>query len=269
LQGGFHHVQKLFFGDGHICIRFGEFARGLRRCEVHRNVRSAGAQAEAWNGFAAKPKSDSQSLGDEADTLKKAKKGITALPIASANSGNGRNAFSDDAESASVQLTSKFDADIQFGGAAEAGITANAGSGAFANSGGGTSGATYEFRATSAELLTIDYKTQADVDPGTFVYEITIANKKKPQEFFLGADGASSIQVDLTKGLYAVFISVQQPNALSAAIGDSLDQLTYSGDFHLTLTAVPEPSTWAMMLAGFAGMAALNWRSRRAVVRTT
>jgi hypothetical protein len=172
------------------------------------------------------------------------------LPIASANSGGGRNAFGNDAENASVQLTSKFDADIHFGGAAEAGITANAGSGAFANAGGGTSEATYEFRANSAELLTIDYKTQADVDPGTFVYEITIANKKNPQEILLGADGDDSIQFDLTKGLYAIFISVQQPNALSAAIGDSLDQL---GEFHLTLTAVSEPSTWAMMIASFAG----------------
>ena len=98
----------------------------------------------------------------------------------------------------------------------------------------------------------IDYTTMSDFDPGTFVYEITIANTKAPQAFFLGADGSSSIEVDLTKGLYDIIFSVQQPNALSAAIGDSLDQLTYSGDFHLTLSAVPEPSTWAMLLVGFA-----------------
>ena len=58
----------------------------------------------------ASPKSRSQTLqsrGDQADTLKKAKAGITALPIASASSGGTRNAFADDAESASVKLTSK------------------------------------------------------------------------------------------------------------------------------------------------------------------
>jgi hypothetical protein len=53
----------------------------------------AGAQAEAWNGIAEKPKSDSQSRSREAKTLKKAKTGITALPIASASSGGKRNAF--------------------------------------------------------------------------------------------------------------------------------------------------------------------------------
>jgi hypothetical protein len=31
----------------------------------------------------------------------------------------------------------------------------------------------------------------------------------------------------------------------------------------VTTTAVPEPSTWAMMLAGFAGLAALAYRASR------
>jgi PEP-CTERM motif len=226
----------------------------------------AGAQAEAWNGIAEKPKSDSQSRSREAKTLKKAKTGITALPIASASSGGKRNAFADDVESASVQLTSKFDADIRFEGAAEAGITADAGSGAFADAGGGSSTAGYEFRATSAERLTIDYQTQSDFDPGSFVYEITVASKKGGQEFFLGANGDNSIELDLSKGLYVVdFLVEQQPDAVSAAIGDALDQLTYSGDFHLTLGAVPEPSTWAMMLLGFGGLGYAGFRRRVAL----
>jgi hypothetical protein len=40
-------------------------------------------------------------------------------------------------------------------------------------------------------------------------------------------------------------------------------QLTYTGDFNMTLTAVPEPSTWAMMVAGFAGLGFVGWRARR------
>jgi hypothetical protein len=227
----------------------------------------AGAQAEAWNGIAEKPKSDSESRSGKANTLKQAKAGITALPIASASSGGKNNAFADDAESASVQLTSKFNADFQFGGAAEAGITAGSGSGAFASAGGGSSDAGYEFRATSAERLTIDYTTVSDFDPGTFVYEITVGSKNgAPHEYFLGADGTNSITLDLTKGRYLVDFTVQQPNPLSAAIGDSLDQLTYKGDFHVTLAAIPEPSTWAMLLAGFAGLGFMTRRGARAAV---
>jgi hypothetical protein len=30
-----------------------------------------------------------------------------------------------------------------------------------------------------------------------------------------------------------------------------------------SVTAVPEPSTWAMMLAGFAGLGFLGWRGSR------
>jgi hypothetical protein len=79
----------------------------------------------------------------------------------------------------------------------------------------------------------------------------------------IGANGADSFELDLTKGLYLVSFSVEQPDAVSAAIGDPLDQLTYSGDFHLTLAAVPEPSTWTMMLLGFAGFGYAGfWRVR-------
>ena len=91
-----------------------------------------------------------------------------------------------------------------------------------------------------------------------------MVGKKTSQEFFIGANDANSIELDLTKGNYLVAFSVEQPDAVSAAIGDSLDQLTYSGNFHLTLAAVPEPSTWAMMLIGFAGLSYAGYRRRGA-----
>jgi hypothetical protein len=107
----------------------------------------------------------------------------------------------------------------------------------------------------------------SDFDPGTFVYEITVGSKNgAPHEYFLGADGTNSITLDLTKGLYLVDFTVQQPNPLSAAIGDSLDQLTYKGDFHVTLAVILEPSTWAMLLAGFAGLGFMTRRGARAAV---
>jgi PEP-CTERM motif len=36
-----------------------------------------------------------------------------------------------------------------------------------------------------------------------------------------------------------------------------------SGDGSISIMAVPEPSTWAMMLAGFAGLGFLGWRESR------
>ena len=38
-----------------------------------------------------------------------------------------------------------------------------------------------------------------------------------------------------------------------------------AADANLTFTAVPEPSTWAMMLIGFAGLGVAGYRSRKAV----
>ena len=35
----------------------------------------------------------------------------------------------------------------------------------------------------------------------------------------------------------------------------------------LTVTAVPEPSTWAMMILGFAGIGAMTFRRRKQTLR--
>ena len=39
--------------------------------------------------------------------------------------------------------------------------------------------------------------------------------------------------------------------------------LGVTGRTDLTLTAVPEPATWALMLAGFAGLEVAGYRARR------
>jgi hypothetical protein len=47
-------------------------------------------------------------------------------------------------------------------------------------------------------------------------------------------------------------------SALAFSVGDKI-----TVDFAVPGAAVPEPSTWAMMLVGFAGLAFAGWRARR------
>jgi PEP-CTERM motif len=49
-------------------------------------------------------------------------------------------------------------------------------------------------------------------------------------------------------------------NGLPAA---QVEGFTAALEFAPATTAVPEPSTWAMMLAGFAGLGLMGWRGSR------
>jgi hypothetical protein len=49
------------------------------------------------------------------------------------------------------------------------------------------------------------------------------------------------------------------------AVGDPAVITTFNAAFSLTGSAVPEPSTWAMMLLGFAGLGFAGWRARGGV----
>jgi PEP-CTERM motif len=72
-----------------------------------------------------------------------------------------------------------------------------------------------------------------------------------------------------------VFTTVGNPggywNLWSGAFGDySLDESNFAGDYPialsggtLNLTAVPEPSTWVMMLVGLVGVGSVAYRRRR------
>jgi hypothetical protein len=124
----------------------------------------------------------------------------TLLPIASANSGEEQNASANDAETASVQLTSEDDAYFRFGGSADAEITGDAGSGAFADPGGGTSAASYEFLATSGELLRINYTTKSDFDRGRLSVRSQLAMEQSIKKFSSAPTVATQSKLILQKG---------------------------------------------------------------------
>jgi PEP-CTERM motif len=59
---------------------------------------------------------------------------------------------------------------------------------------------------------------------------------------------------------YSLFLNVFDGNSLTGSI---LTTGNLSGLDGITFTAVPEPSTWAMMLLGFAGLGFAGYRQRR------
>jgi PEP-CTERM motif len=57
----------------------------------------------------------------------------------------------------------------------------------------------------------------------------------------------------------------------STAIAVNFANVTFSGEDQLFLDvtgtpAIPEPSSWAMMLVGFAGLGVAGWRAQRKTV---
>ena len=226
---------------------------------------AAEAYTEAWNGITDNPKSDFKSKTAQANKLAKAMTGIDASAIASSSSGgNNRNASAADTERATVKLASKFDADLDFGGYVYASVTSKAGPEATAGAGGSLSFAGYEFRTTSPELLSIDYTTQSDFDADNAYELVVLRGKNRPvaTEYFIDANASDSIFLDLTKGFYTVAVYLYQPDDVAAGVGQAIAG-SYSGDFHVTLSAVPEASTWVMIGAGFGALGAFSAARRR------
>jgi hypothetical protein len=88
--------------------------------------------------------------------------------------------------------------------------------------------------------------------------------------FFSGADGTGLIGQVLASDLYTVFgvDNTQEPGYLLSFLAPkgfgSVEFTTGSSDFEFAVAGVPEPSTWAMLGIGFAGLALTGYkRSRR------
>ncbi len=88
--------------------------------------------------------------------------------------------------------------------------------------------------------------------------------------FFSGADGTGKIGQVLASDLYTAFgvDNTQEPGYLLSFLVPkgfgSVEFTTGSSDFEFAVAGVPEPSTWAMLGIGFAGLALTGYkRSRR------
>jgi PEP-CTERM motif len=66
----------------------------------------------------------------------------------------------------------------------------------------------------------------------------------------VAGDGATGFTGPLAAGLYSVWVDDDKP---------------FNYDFQI---GVPEPATWAMMMAGFVGLGLLGYRQRRRVSLT-
>jgi hypothetical protein len=86
-------------------------------------------------------------------------------------------------------------------------------------------------------------------------YATTFVNDLGPAAYFASnwTDSAfSHLQLTFSAGTYSLVIKDIQDEGLPAGFGVRLD------------SAVPEASTWAMLLAGFAGLGFAGYRARRA-----
>lgn len=89
--------------------------------------------------------------------------------------------------------------------------------------------------------------------------------------FSQGIAGAATAST-FTPGGSAVFsglVSLDASDTLSFVVNNG-GSFTYdSTGLVLSIASVPEPSTWAMLLLGFAGVGYLGWRQRRASVQAS
>jgi hypothetical protein len=108
------------------------------------------------------------------------------------------------------------------------------------------------------------YSTQYNVGNGNFVnvsqnsYLVAFTDTNTPIKITVGGstDGGS-FYVDPMVTLDPTWVSTHQ----SEASGLSFD---FGGIPNMSVSAVPEPSTWAMMLAGFAGLGFCGYRRNKA-----
>jgi PEP-CTERM motif len=87
--------------------------------------------------------------------------------------------------------------------------------------------------------------------------------------FFSGTDETGKIGQVLASDLYSAFgvDNTQEPGYLVSFLVPkgfgSVEFTTGSSDFEFAVTAVPEPSTWAMLGMGFAGLALAGYKRSR------
>jgi hypothetical protein len=111
----------------------------------------------------------------------------------------------------------------------------------------------------SGAALTIVWGSPNDNDPAA----------TNTVSFYTGADGTGLIGRVLASDLYSAFgvDNTQEPGYLLSFLAPkeygSVVFTTGSSDFEFAVAAVPEPSTWATLGIGFAGLALAGYKRSR------
>jgi PEP-CTERM motif len=81
---------------------------------------------------------------------------------------------------------------------------------------------------------------------------------------FVGGDGEAQFRTYPSSGNWSIYTATVTARTTGDPIEIGFTTTVAQGDFdNVSLTAsIPEPSTWAMMILGFAGIAAMTYRRR-------
>lgn len=137
---------------------------------------------------------------------------------------------------------------------------------------------TYNFRLSTASSLTVFDLSFGFSDVTLELFSVSGGKTKQlsPTPTVSGSDPLILSDSDLAKGHYELLVTGTLPGATEEKIGRRWVTFPSTGGYLLdfdvkapdpsssssSVSAVPEPSTWAMMVLGFCGLAFLTHRRR-------
>jgi hypothetical protein len=230
------------------------------------------ASAEAtWETKVVPTVMDAEHLGATRTTLAGAVTGFQATSVANASSSNPSNpsqsAVAENSEEVKVLLSSASAGYMEFGGLTSATVSpgTNFGAAAAANKG---STAGYEFTITSAGDVNISWNAAGN-NSTPYAYTVELENLSNTvfANFYVATNAIGSVDVNIPIGTYELF-SIDNPGPhapdLVSAIGSgAFASGEAKGTFHFSITSVPEPATWELMLAGLAIVGFARFSCRR------
>jgi hypothetical protein len=121
-------------------------------------------------------------------------------------------------------------------------------------------------QVTATSIAGMTYTLQVSVgarNDGYNVSDVIVA-------LFVGGDGEGVLHTYPSSGNWSVYTATVTARTTGDPIFIDLSSSAAQGDFdNVSLTAsIPEPSTWAMMILGFAGVGFMAYRRRRKMALT-
>jgi len=234
-------------------------------------VKSDASAEASWETKVVPTVQDAEHLGATRTTLAGALAGFQATSVANANSSNPSNpsqfAAAEDSEEVKVLLSSASAGYMEFGGLTSATVSQGTTFGAAAAANKGST-AGYQFTLTSAGDVDVSWTAAGnDSNPNAYTVGVEDLSNNILTEFYVATNSTGSMDINLAAGTWNLFF-LDNPGPfapdLIAAIGAGISASGGAkGTFHFAISSVPEPSTWAMVLLGFAGLGFAGWRAPR------